>query len=65
MTVPAPFEVVPVPGGFSWRLIAACGRALVYPAETYPSDFAAADAAKAARAEMYARAQLVDGGRHP
>ncbi|TCM21501.1 hypothetical protein EDF56_101165 [Novosphingobium sp. PhB165] len=64
MSVPAPFEVVPVDGGFSWRLIGSCGRALVYPQETYPSDFAAADAAKVARADLHARALLIDGGAH-
>lgn len=66
MSAPAPFEVVPVAGGFSWRLIAACGRPLVYPQETYPSDFAAADAAKAARDDLHARARLIDGeAAHP
>lgn len=58
--IPAPFEVLPSEDGFTWRLIAPCGRALVYSQETYPSDFAAADAAKAARAEHQARAVLVD-----
>lgn len=61
MSVPAPFEVIPAPGGFVWRLIAACGRTLVYAQEIYPSDFAAADAAKAARADLHARARLIDG----
>lgn len=58
---PAPFEVIPVPGGFSWRLIGPCGRTLAYTADSFPTDFAAADAAKAARAVMHERAVRVDG----
>lgn len=61
MSVPAPFEVIPVPGGYSWRLIAGCGRTLAYTAESYATDFAAADAAKVARAAMHERAVAVDG----
>lgn len=61
MSLPAPFEVIAVPGGFVWRLIAACGRTLVYAQDTYSSDFAAAAAAKAARADLHARAKLIDG----
>lgn len=64
MSAPAPFEVIPVNGRYTWRLIAPCGRPLVYPQETYPSDFAAADAAKAARADLHARASLIDGEAH-
>ncbi|WP_374412717.1 hypothetical protein [Novosphingobium colocasiae] len=65
MSVPAPFEVIPVDGGYTWRLISSCGRPLVYPQETYPNDFAAADAAKAARADLHARSSMIDEVAHP
>lgn len=65
MSVPAPFEVIPSPAGFTWRLIAACGRTLVYTEDSYPTDLAAASAAKAARAVMHARAAMVDGRSAP
>lgn len=58
--IPFPFEVVPVGERFTWRIISACGRPLVYTDETYASDFAAAAAAKEARAGMAARAERVD-----
>lgn len=58
--IPAPFEVVPTGDGFTWRLIGSCGRPLVYRAETYPTDFAAAQAARDARAEHHVRALQVD-----
>lgn len=60
-TAPAPFEVFPVSGGFSWRLIAGCGRTLVYTDDSYATDAAAAQAAKAARGAMHEWAARVDG----
>lgn len=58
--IPFPFEVIPTSQGFTWRIIGACGRPLVYTDEQYPSDFAAAEAAKSARAEMAEHAKMVD-----
>lgn len=60
--IPFPFEVVPAePDGFTWRIIGACGRPLLYSLERFPSDFAAASAAKAVRAHVGEVAQRVDG----
>lgn len=59
--IPAPFEVVPHDNGFAWRLIGACGRALVYSIETYPCMFSAARDAKAARVRYSEMARAVDG----
>lgn len=50
--ISAPFEVVQKMHGFTWRLIGACGRPLVYTDKVYPTDIAAAESAKAARAEF-------------
>lgn len=59
--IPFPFEVIPAePDGFTWRIIGACGRALFYSLERFPSDFAAAEAAKSARARVGQIAQSVD-----
>lgn len=57
---PYPFEVVETDGGFTWRIIAGCGRTLVYTAERYPTDRAAADAEKVARQKMAEMATMVD-----
>lgn len=59
--IPAPFEVIPAGDGFTWRLIGSCGRPLVYPLEIYPCGFAAADAAREARARFCETARVVDG----
>jgi len=61
--IAAPFEVVPVDGGFTWRLIGSSGRALVYTDQIYASDFEAADAAKAIRQRMAEAARRVDADR--
>lgn len=58
----APFEVRLIEGGFTWRIIGASGRPLVYPDQTYSTDAAAALAAKDARARFDAIARDVDGG---
>ena len=56
----APFEVERGPDGWRWRLIGPCGRTLAYDSEVYPTDLAAAEAAKAARTAMAERAEKVD-----
>jgi hypothetical protein len=61
VSIPFPFEVFAAPaGGFTWRIIGACGRSLVYTGHAYPSDLEAAEAAKAERERLAARAALVD-----
>lgn len=62
MSGPASFEVLPAPDGYRWQLITAAGRPVVYSRETYPTDFAAAEAAKVARNRFDAHARQVDGG---
>lgn len=56
-----PFEVTPTPTGYTWRIIAPCGRALVYPQQTYPCDRTAADAARKWRDGFAAAVVGVDG----
>lgn len=58
--MPAPFEVIPTDQGYSWQLIGGCGRTLVYSAAVYPSDHAAAEAARAARTRFATIAKEVD-----
>lgn len=58
--IPFPFEVIPAGDSFTWRIIGADGRPLVYTDKQYPSDFAAADAAKIARETFAQRAKMVD-----
>ncbi len=53
-------EVFQTGNRFSFRLIAACGRALVHGPETYDTDFAANAAAKDWRARFWQRAAAVD-----
>ena len=60
MSIPAPFEVIPAEGGFTWSIIGPCGRVLVYTQETYPTDFAAAEAAKQSRALFSEIAASID-----
>ncbi|MCW1985578.1 UNVERIFIED_ORG: hypothetical protein M2348_001310 [Sphingomonas sp. R1F5B] len=60
MSALAPFEVHKHHDGWRWHLIAACSRPLAYSTDAFPSDFAAAEAARAARADMALRAALVD-----
>ncbi len=45
---------------WAWRLIAACGRALIHGAQTYPCDHSAASAAKDWRSAFWAVADGVD-----
>lgn len=59
MSIPSPFEVVPHGPAFRWRIIAGCGRTLAYDGIDYPTDIAAAAAAKAARA-TYLEAEPAD-----
>lgn len=53
-------EVVPAGNRWTWRLICALGRVLVYTTESWATDFEAADAAKAYRAGFWHRADSVD-----
>lgn len=53
-------EVVAAGDGWTWVLLCARGRVLVYTDEIYPTDSAAADAAKAYRAAFWAVADSVD-----
>lgn len=62
MSIPAPFEVQRDEHGWHWCIIGPCGRPLVYTDDRFPDDFAAAEAAKEARASMADRAALVDAG---
>ena len=59
--IPAPFEVRPDGDRFTWALLGACGRALVYSGQTYPCTFSAAAAAKEARGRLCEAARAVDG----
>lgn len=54
------FEVIPSGNRWTWRLICAAGRVLVYTRETFETDFAAAAAAKAYRSGFWAMADRVD-----
>lgn len=54
------FEVIPAGNRWTWRLICAVGRVLVYTDETFETDLAAAAAAKAYRAGFWALADLID-----
>lgn len=54
------FEVIPAGNRWTWRMICAAGRVLVYTAESWATDFEAADAAKAYRAAFWAVACQVD-----
>lgn len=54
------FEVVPAGDRWTYRLICAAGRVLVYTAETFDSDNAAANAAKAYRSDFWALSDRID-----
>ena len=45
---------------WTWRLICALGRTLVYTSETFPTDMEAADQAKQYRTRFWAVADGVD-----
>lgn len=53
-------EVFPVGNRWTWTLICAAGRVLVYTPESWPSDGEAAAAAKAYRATFWALADQID-----
>ena len=54
------FEVIPAGNRWTWRMICAAGRVLVYTAESWAINFEAADAAKAYRTAFWAIACQVD-----
>lgn len=54
------FEVIPHGNGWTWRMICAAGRVLVYCSEQWPTDFEAASAAKAWRAAFWDMAWGID-----
>jgi hypothetical protein len=54
------FEVIPIGNRWTWRMICAFDRTLVYTAETYDDDGQAADAAKDYRRRFWAVADAVD-----
>jgi hypothetical protein len=54
------FEVVPAGNRYTWQLICALGRVLVYTPETFESDIAAAEAAKDYRRTFWGVADQVD-----
>lgn len=54
------FEVIPHGNRWTYRLIAFCGRVLVYTDETYETDLAAAAAARAYRSAFWYIADRID-----
>lgn len=53
-------EVIPHGNGWRWRMIAACGRALVESFETFPCNISAFDHAKDYRTCFWSGADRVD-----
>lgn len=53
-------EVVRLADGWTWVMICALGRVLVYTAERWPRDIDAAEDARAYRAGFWAVADLID-----
>lgn len=53
-------EVVRAGNRWTWRFIAACGRALAWTPETFPDDAAAFADARARRVQFLAMADAVD-----
>ena len=54
------FEVIPAGNRWTWQMICAAGRVLVYVRDSWESMGEAADAAKAYRAGFWAVADQVD-----
>jgi hypothetical protein len=54
------FEVLMIGNRWTWRLICAAGRILVYTAETFETDHEAAEAAKAYRRGFWFVADQID-----
>jgi hypothetical protein len=54
------FEVIPAGNRWTWRMICAFGRTLVYTSETYDDDLLAAEAAKSYRTAFWRVADQVD-----
>jgi hypothetical protein len=53
-------EVIRAGDGWTWRMIGADGRVLVYTAETWPEDGGCFAAAKAYRTAFWAAANRID-----
>jgi hypothetical protein len=53
-------EVVRAGNAWTWRMVCAVGRVLVYTAESWPTDTEAFAAAKSYRVAFWARADAVD-----
>ena len=53
-------EVIPAGNRWTWRMICAAGRTLVYTAESWPTDLEAFSAAKAYRTAFWAMACEID-----
>lgn len=53
-------KVIRTGSRWTWALIADCGRALVHAPQSYDTDFAANDAARAWRAAFWRGAAAVD-----
>lgn len=54
------FEVIPKGNGFTWQMICAAGRVLVYTSEVFPCTFSAAKAAKAYRQDIWGLGLTID-----
>lgn len=54
------FEVIPAGNRWTWRMICAAGRVLVYTADSWATDFEAADAARAWRKRFWDHAWAID-----
>lgn len=54
------FEVIPAGNRWTWRMICAAGRVLVYTPESWESDGEAAEAAKDYRRRFWAIACQID-----
>lgn len=54
------FEVIPAGNRWTWRMICAAGRTLVVTAESWATDFEAADAARRYRTAFWAVADTAD-----
>lgn len=53
-------EMIAAGNRWTWRMICAAGRTLVYTDESWPTDFEAFDAAKAYRTAFWAMASQID-----
>jgi hypothetical protein len=54
------FRVIQAGNRWTWEMIAACGRVLVYTEDRYDTDFEAAEAVKKYRAAFWTMAWPID-----